>query len=150
MNYGITDICATPAYMTMMIYLPLSYIESNFTYNDNNGRAEFILSKECPIMVGEHEFHLDYDIIFTRSKPQDTYIYTAKYDLPSDIVAMLLENEHINARYRRFLQVYLRRHWLPRDLEHYLEIFCDEELNKIYRKMKEEWKEFMRFRPITF
>ena len=68
--------------------------------------------------------------------------YTAKYDLPSDIVAMLLENEHINARYRRFLQVYLRRHWLPRDLEHYLEIFCDEELNKIYRKMKEEWKEF--------
>lgn len=83
MNNGITDICATPAVMTMMIYLPITYIEANFTeINKTTGKAKFILSKECPIMVGNHEFHLDYDIIFTRIKnPQGNYIYTAMYDL---------------------------------------------------------------------
>ena len=83
MNLGITDICATPAVMTMMIYLPITYIESNFVeINQTTGKAKFILSKECPIKVGEHEFHLDYDIIFTRIKnPQGNYIYTAMYDL---------------------------------------------------------------------
>ena len=35
MNLGITDICSTPAVMTMMIYLPISYIESNFTEIDH-------------------------------------------------------------------------------------------------------------------
>lgn len=88
MNLGITDICATPAVMTMMIYLPISYIESNFIESDSTGKAKFILSKECPIMVDNYEFHLDYDIIFTRVKSQakdndndDKYVYTAIYDL---------------------------------------------------------------------
>ena len=83
MNLGITDICATPAVMTMMIYLPISYIEANFTEFDKiTGRGKFILSKECPIFVGGHEFHLDYDIIFTRIKnPQGNDVYTAIYDL---------------------------------------------------------------------
>lgn len=83
MNLGITDICATPAVMTMMIYLPVTYIEANFTeINQTTGKAKFILSKECPILVGDHEFHLDYDIIFTRIKnPQGNYVYTAIYDL---------------------------------------------------------------------
>lgn len=83
MNLGITDICATPAVMTMMIYLPITYIEANFTEIDQTtGKGKFILSKECPISVGDHEFHLDYDIIFTRIKnPQQKYVYTAIYDL---------------------------------------------------------------------
>lgn len=83
MNLGITDICATPAVMTMMIYLPITYIESNFTEIDKlTGKAKFILSKECPIVVGDHEFHLDYDIIFTRViNPQGNAVYTAMYDL---------------------------------------------------------------------
>lgn len=83
MNLGITDICAIPAYMTMMIYLPISYIEQNFVELDSiTERGKFILSKECPIRVGDFEFHLDYDIIFTRFKnPQNNYVYTAIYDL---------------------------------------------------------------------
>jgi len=83
MNLGITDICGTPAVMTMMIYLPITYIEANFVEFDQlSGRGKFILSKVCPIFVGDHEFHLDYDIIFTRIKnPQGNYIYTAMYDL---------------------------------------------------------------------
>lgn len=83
MNLGITDICATPAVMTMMIYLPITYIEANFTdFDQATGEAKFILSKECPISVGGHEFHLDYDIIFTRTKNlEEKYVYTAMYDL---------------------------------------------------------------------
>ena len=87
MNLGITDICAKPAVMTMMIYLPITYIEANFTEIDQaTGKGKFILSKECPILVGEHEFHLDYDIIFERIKVQKSqdeyeYIYTGIYDL---------------------------------------------------------------------
>lgn len=83
MNLGITDICATPAVMTMMIYLPTTYIVSNFVEGDNlSDKAKFILSRECPISVGGHEFHLDYDIIFTRIKnSQGKYVYTAIYDL---------------------------------------------------------------------
>ena len=47
MNLGITDICAKPAVMTMMIYLPITYIEANFTeLNQTTGKAKFILSKE--------------------------------------------------------------------------------------------------------
>lgn len=86
MNIGITDICATPAVMTMMIYLPISYIESNFV-SDINGKSKFILSRECPIMVGDYEYHLDYDIIITRtantnkSDEKEKYTYTAMYDL---------------------------------------------------------------------
>ena len=84
MNLGITDICATPAVMTMMIYLPISYIEDNFVdINPVSGRAKFILSREVPIIVNQtYEFHFDYDIIFTRIKnPQGNYVYTAMYDL---------------------------------------------------------------------
>lgn len=84
MNLGITDICATPAVMTMMIYLPISGIEENFVeVNPISGRAKFILSRDVPIMVDHtYEFHLDYDIIFTRIKnPQGNYVYTAMYDL---------------------------------------------------------------------
>jgi len=83
MNLGITDICAVPATMTMMFYLPISYIEQNFVeFDKTSGRAKFILSKECPIMVDTFEFHFDYDIIFSRIKnPQGNYVYTAIYDL---------------------------------------------------------------------
>jgi len=83
MNLGISDIYAKPAVMTMMIYLPITYMEANFTeINETTGKAKFILSRECPIIVGSHEFHLDYDVIFTRTKnPQGKYVYTAIYDL---------------------------------------------------------------------
>jgi hypothetical protein len=83
MNLGITDINATPAVMTMMIYLPLSYVEANFTELDSTtGKAKFILDNNVPFYVNNYEYHLDYDIIFTRTKnPQGTYVYTAMYDL---------------------------------------------------------------------
>ena len=43
----------------------------------------FIFDHKCPIYIGDYEFHLDYDIIFTRLKNPNTdkYTYTAMYDL---------------------------------------------------------------------
>lgn len=83
MNLGINDIYAIPATMTMMLYLPISYLEANFIEVDYvNGKGKFILSKEVPINVGGYSFHLDYDVIITRVKNlQGTYVYTAMYDL---------------------------------------------------------------------
>lgn len=83
LNLGITDINSKPSVMTMMIYMPLDYLEKNFSEIDTiTGKAKFILDKNVPIFVDKYEFHLDYDIIFTRVKnPSGNYIYTAMYDL---------------------------------------------------------------------
>ena len=64
LNYGITDINSKPAVMTVMIYLPLSYYESNIMEQEStSGKDIFRLSKNVPIFVDQYEFHLDYDII---------------------------------------------------------------------------------------
>ena len=84
LNYGITKIMSQPAVMTLMIYMPIAYIESNFVeLNATTGKAKFIFDKNVPIFVDEYEFHLDYDIIITRVKNPNTdkYTYTAMYDL---------------------------------------------------------------------
>jgi hypothetical protein len=83
MNLGITNIYAQPSVITLMIYLPLNYLSSNFVkQNDITGQADFILDRNIPINIGGYEFHLDYDVIIHRMKnPQGNYVYTAKYDL---------------------------------------------------------------------
>lgn len=83
MNLSITNIYAKPACMTLMIYLPISYVEQNFVeINEVSGRARFILDRKIPFMIGDFEFHLDYDVIINRIKnPQGNYVYTAMYDL---------------------------------------------------------------------
>lgn len=83
LNLGITDINAKPAVMTLMIYLPINYLEMNFTELDTTtGKAKFILSSKVPFFVDKYEFHLDYDVIINRIKNSNgTYVYTAMYDL---------------------------------------------------------------------
>ena len=83
LNAGITNIYASPAVMTIMIYLPLSYLEQNFTEIDQTtGKAKFILDKNVPIIMDEFEFHLDYDVILNRVKNANgQYVYTAMYNL---------------------------------------------------------------------
>ena len=83
MNLSINNIYAKPAVMTLMFYLPIEFIENNFTeYNAVSGRAKFILDRNVPIFVGGFEYHFDYDVIITRIKnPQGVYVYTAMYDL---------------------------------------------------------------------
>ena len=83
LNYGINDINAKPAVMTVMVMLPIPYIENNFTELDPvTGKAKFILDNKIPFTIENYEFHLDYDIIINRIKnPSGQYIYTAMYDL---------------------------------------------------------------------
>lgn len=81
MNLGINKITATPATMTLMIYLPINYIESNFVEIDTNGKAKFIWDKDIPIYVDKFEYHSDYNIIFTRTLSTGKYQYSAMYDL---------------------------------------------------------------------
>lgn len=83
LNLGIRNILATPATMTLLIYLPTEFIENNFTeYDPISGRGKFVLDNRIPINVGDFEFHLDYDVIINRIKnPSGEYVYTAMYDL---------------------------------------------------------------------
>lgn len=83
LNLGISNIYAVPASITIMIYLPIPYIEKNFAeYNPTTGRGKFILDCKCPFYIGDYEFHLDYDVIINRIKnANNQYVYTAMYDL---------------------------------------------------------------------
>ena len=88
MNLNITDIYARPACITLMVYLPVDYIDKNLTVinkDTNKEKSVFILDKNCPITIGGFEYHFDYDIIITRIRrfENNTYkdVYTAMYDL---------------------------------------------------------------------
>ena len=89
MNLSITNIYAKPASMTLMVYLPVEYIERNFTeLNKISGRGKFILDRKVPIFIEGFEFHFDYDIIINRiprpkktNEEEQTWTYTAMYDL---------------------------------------------------------------------
>ena len=74
---NISGINATPARMTVNIGVRESDLDE---YMSNN---EFIFSKDAGIYIGNYEYHLDYDIIFKRYKPnaKENYIYTAIYDM---------------------------------------------------------------------
>ena len=91
LNLGIQDINAKPAVMTVMIYLPESYMEQNFSeYDQVSGTGTFIFDQNVPIFIDEYEYHLDYDVIFKRTQnkkilkdntTKTQYTYTAMYDL---------------------------------------------------------------------
>jgi len=86
LNTGITNINAIPAMMRMMIYLPIEQLLNNMTEtNSVSGSGKFILDKNVPFKIEDFEFHLDYDVIITRTKSSSgVYIYSAMYDLFED------------------------------------------------------------------
>lgn len=68
---------ATPAVMKVVVYLPEDRLEKNLDYT-----GRFTLDSNFKIMVGEFEFHLDYDIIIRRvTLPNKDTVYTALYDM---------------------------------------------------------------------
>ena len=71
---SILDINAKPATMTINIGFK---VEDFNKYAVNN---RFVFDHMCGLMVGTYEFHLDYDVILTRSATSDN-IYTARYDM---------------------------------------------------------------------
>lgn len=73
---GISDIYATPARMRVYIYIPRKQVDNNLKQN------KWVLDKDCKLLIGGFEFHLDYDIIITRNRIKvGEYVYTAIYDM---------------------------------------------------------------------
>ena len=81
LNLGITKLCATPACMTLMIYLPLKYVEANMKESTGSTKSTFVFDKDIPIYIGEHEYHVDYDIIISKVTRDKVDYYSAMYDL---------------------------------------------------------------------
>ena len=77
---GITDINATPARITLSICIRLEDINAHLVNNE-----DFYLDADCPIFIGNYEFHLDYDVRIRKIKVSaDTYSYSAQYVLTDE------------------------------------------------------------------
>lgn len=74
LSFDAIDVTAIPATMDIQLFLIENEIERNL--NKNN---QFIIDCSQPIYIGNFEFHLDYDIVITKTKIQDGYVYTARY-----------------------------------------------------------------------
>lgn len=77
---GITDINAIPAQITLSICIKLSDIDAHLiNYED------FYLDADCPIFIGDYEFHLDYDVRIRKIKVSTgNYSYSAQYILTDE------------------------------------------------------------------
>lgn len=90
-TYNISDINAIPSKMTVMI----GFIERELEEQMKNNT--FVLDRDCKMMIGEYEFHLDYNIILTKTNlNEDAKAYSARYDIQrrnpiSDIVNPYLQ-----------------------------------------------------------
>ena len=78
---SIEDINAIPAKMNVFIAIKESDISKNL--NDNNN---FIIDRECPIYIGDYEFHLEYSIVLKQIfiKNKNTNSYSATYIIDGD------------------------------------------------------------------
>lgn len=106
---NITDINATPAKMSVMIGVSLDELESLFKDN------KFIFDKDCQIYVNNYEFHLQYDIILSRTLSlNNQFIYSAMYDNSRKNPLVELQNPYLQTP---FIQVF--------DGSKFLFIYCD-------------------------
>ena len=71
---NISDINAIPARMVISIGIKVDDLD---TYMVDN---RFIFDCNCPIFIGDYEFHFDYDIILQRSTLNEN-MYSAHYDM---------------------------------------------------------------------
>ena len=74
---NITDINAIPAKMTVSIGIKVDDLN---TYMVDN---RFVFDSDCPIFIGDYEFHFDYDIILQRSSVNEN-MYSAHYDMTEE------------------------------------------------------------------
>lgn len=89
MTYNITDINAIPSKMDVIIALAEpEVIELIRKSNEmqvaagKNPNNSFYLDKESKIYIGNYEFHLDYDIIITKSVLNNSdVVYSARYNI---------------------------------------------------------------------
>ena len=77
---NIEDINAIPAKMATYLILK----ESDVIYYLDGNTKTFTIDRECPIYIGDYEFHLEYDIILKQIYIPDKNIntYSAQYSIP--------------------------------------------------------------------
>ena len=89
---NIEGINATPAYLSISVGIREADLNNYMVVDKNYGNQEtFIFNHNDPILIGDYEFHFDYDIILRRIKRSKTpayagdldyyYTYTAMYDM---------------------------------------------------------------------
>ncbi len=90
MTYNITDINATPSIMNITIGLAQNEIDALMTKN------VFILDKASKLFIGTFEFHLEYDIIITKSILGNAeVVYTARYSLDRNNPLSTITNPYL-------------------------------------------------------
>lgn len=103
---NIDGINAVPAKLAISVGIKEAdldnYMKVDQTYAD---RESFIFSRSDPIMIGEYEFHFDYDIILRRMKRYRTprfvgddnyyYTYTAMYDMSNKNYLSNINNSYL-------------------------------------------------------
>lgn len=87
---NIENINALPAKMIVFLAIKEKDIENYFDPITH----VFVIDRECPIQIGDFEFHLEYDIKLKKIKitnnvvninsNQNMYAYTAQYDIPNN------------------------------------------------------------------
>ncbi len=77
---NIEDINAIPAKMTTYLIIK----ESDVDYYLDRSNMTFTIDRECPIYIGDFEFHLEYDIILKQIyiPDKDVNTYAAWYNIP--------------------------------------------------------------------
>lgn len=95
MYCNVDNLNATPSHMILNLAIKEDDLDN---YMKNNS---FIFDHRCPIYVGDYEFHLDYDIILsrTRNTKNTDWYYNARYDMTnknniSDIVNPYLKQPY--------------------------------------------------------
>ena len=94
---NITDINAVPAKMTVFMVLKESDIKD---YIEEDLEHIFRIDRECPIFLGDFEFHLEYDILLQRIITSNNKIsYAAQYDMDLDHIYRLNPSSTVTNAY---------------------------------------------------
>lgn len=73
---GIEKLNAQPAVIDLMMFFPEDIVIANMINN------KLTLDKDMALTINGYEYHLDYDVIISRSKlPSGEYVYTGQYDM---------------------------------------------------------------------
>lgn len=87
------DTNAVPSVMKVHLFLPEDRVENNLDY-----KGFFTIDKDFKIIVGDYEFHLDYDIVIRKvTLPDRSTVYTAQYDMSSDNPLSNITSPYIQA-----------------------------------------------------
>lgn len=116
-TYNIDNINAVPAKMEILLSILeedlLELFPSKGEKSNRTIKEDITISKDCKFEIEGFEYHLDYDIIITRTQKKDnTVTYTARYDFSennpkSDITNPYLNPPHFyNKNNDRFLGIY--------------------------------------------